>query len=192
MLGLLLVLASTAGTVWLVGSLDRGVEVYAARDGFAVGQRVEAARLERVTVRLANLEDKYLPVSEALPEGAIATTFVGKGELVPRSSVGSVTALNRKPVPIPVDGVLPEQLHEGAHADLWVAVPDERNGFKEPRLLVPAAEVVNVVQNQQAFGASASQVVILLIPDAQMPQVLAAQLNKARVSVVWNPSGRAT
>ncbi|MDP5227224.1 MULTISPECIES: hypothetical protein [Arthrobacter] len=189
LLGILLVLASTAGTVWLVGSLDQSVEVYVARDGLPVGQRLDAGRLDRVKVRLGDLESGYIPADEELSEGAVAVRFVGKGQLLPRQSVGDAASLDRKPVPITVDGVLPEQLTTGEHADLWVSSPDDRNGFKEPRLVVRAAEVAQVVAPQQTFAMSSGRVVILLVPDALMPQVLAAQGNKARITVVWNPTG---
>jgi len=191
LLGLLLVLVSTAGTVALIGSLDHGVEIYVARQGIPAGARLSTQDLERMTVRLGGAEAQYLRADEPLPEDAIATSFVGKGQLVPRGSIGAARALTGKPVVVPVDGVLPEQLQEGARADVWVAAPDERNGFKDPRLLVRAGEVVKVVQNQQAFGANASQVVIVLIPDDKLPQLLAAQANKSRISLVWNPEGRA-
>lgn len=192
LLGLLLVLLSTAGTISLVAGLDRGVEVYVARKGIPVGERLTADDFDRVTVRLGNAEAQYVRADEPLPDGMIATAYVGKGQLVPRSSLGAARTLTSKPVAVPVDGVLPEQLQEGATADLWVAAPDERNGFKEPRLLVRAGEVVKVVQSQQTFGSNASQVVIVLIPDAQLPQVLTAQANKSRISLVWNPAGRAS
>jgi len=189
LLGILLVLASTAGVVGLVGSLDQSVEVYVAREGLPVGQRLDAGRLDRVKVRLGELEGGYIPADEELPEGAVTVRFVGKGQLLPRQSVGDAASLDRKPVPITVDGVLPEQLAAGEHADLWVASPDTGNGFKEPRLVVRAAEVAQVVAPQQTFATSSGRVVILLIPDALMPQVLAAQGGKARITVVWNPAG---
>lgn len=192
LLGLLLVLLSTAGTVALVAGLDRGVEVYVARTGIPVGQQLAADDFDRVTVRLGNAEALYVRADEPLPDETIATAFVGKGQLIPRTSIGAARSLTSKPVAVAVEGVLPEQLQEGAAADLWTAAPDERNGFKEPRLLVRAGEVVKVVQSQQAFGSNASQVVIVLIPDAQLPQVLAAQANKSRISLVWNPAGRAS
>ncbi len=44
LVGLLLVLASVAGVVFLVGSADRTTEVYAARDGIAVGETLTAGQ----------------------------------------------------------------------------------------------------------------------------------------------------
>jgi hypothetical protein len=31
--------------------------------------------------------------------------------------------------------------------------------------------------------------VLVLVSDSQMPQLLGAQANKAKISVVWNPGG---
>ncbi|MFJ3956432.1 hypothetical protein [Arthrobacter sp. NPDC090010] len=190
LLGLLLVLASTSGVVGLVAALDQSVEVYAAKERLPVGQRLAPEDLVRVKVRLGDVEAGYLPVAEMLPGDAVMTSFVDKGQLLPRGSIGAASSLGSKPVPVVVDGVLPEQLSVGERADLWVAAPDERNGYKEPRLVVPAVEVSQLVVPQQSFGVGASRVVVVLVPDSLVSRVLAAQGNRSKISLVWNPLGK--
>ena len=77
----------------------------------------------------------------------------------------------------------------GSRVDVWVALPDTRNGFSEPTLLLPGAEIAQVTTGSTALGSTRSTVVMVLVPDEQMPKLLGAQANKAKISVVWNPGG---
>jgi hypothetical protein len=114
---------------------------------------------------------------------------IGPDQLVPRASLGRPDALNRKPVAITIDEALPEQAAAGSRVDVWVALPDSRNGFSEPKLLLPGAEIAEVTPGSTTLGSSRSTVVLVLVTDEQMPKLLGAQANKARISVVWNPGG---
>ena len=98
-------------------------------------------------------------------------------------------ALDRKPVAITVQETLPEQAVAGTRVDVWVSMPDARNGFAEPRLLLPGAEIAQVTSGSSALGSSKSTVLMVLVGDGQMPAILGAQANEAKISVVWNPGG---
>ncbi|WP_427171586.1 hypothetical protein [Arthrobacter sp. 92] len=189
LLGVLLVLVSVAGVVSLVGAADQTTEVYAARGPIAVGERLGAENVSRVKVRLGDVEDRYITAESGLPEGVVAVQRIGPDQLVPRESLGKRDALNRKPVAITVDEALPEQAVAGSRVDAWVALPDARNGFSEPKLLLPGAEIAQVTPGSTALGSSRSTVVLVLVTDEQMPKLLGAQANKAKISVVWNPGG---
>jgi hypothetical protein len=119
----------------------------------------------------------------------VAVQRIGPDELVPRGSLGRPDALNRKPVAITIDEALPEQAAAGSRVDAWVALPDARNGFSEPKLLLPGAEIAEVTPGSTTLGSSRSTVVLVLVTDEQMPKLLGAQANKAKISVVWNPGG---
>jgi len=108
---------------------------------------------------------------------------------LPRESFGQPDALARKPVAVTVDEALPPQAVAGSRVDVWVALPDNRNGFSEPALLLRGAEIAQLTPGSNALGAQRSTVVMVLVPDGQMPKLLGAQANKARISVVWNPGG---
>lgn len=189
LLGILLVLASVAGVVSLLGAADRTTEVYAAKGPVAVGERVTADNVNRVKVRLGDVESRYLTAESGLPEGLVALQRIGPDQLVPKESLGKADALNRKPVAITIDEALPEQATAGSRVDAWVALPDARNGFSEPKLLLPGAEIAAVTPGSTTLGSSRSTVVLVLVTDEQMPKLLGAQANKARISVVWNPGG---
>jgi hypothetical protein len=187
--GILLVLASTAGVVSLLGAADQTTEAYAAREAIAVGERLTADKLHRVKVRLGDLEQRYLTPESGLSEGAVAVQRIGQDQLVPRDSLGELDVLDRKPVAVTVDEALPAQAVAGSRVDVWVALPDARNGYSQPSLLLPGAEIAQLTPGSTALGSARSTVVMVLVTDSQMPQLLGAQANKAKISVVWNPGG---
>ncbi len=189
LVGVLLVLASTAGVISLVGAADQTTEAYAAREPIAVGEKLTADKLNRVKVRLGDVEQHYLTPETGLAEGLVAVQRIGKDQLVPRDSTGRLDLLDRKPVAVTVDEALPTQAVAGSRVDVWVALPDTRNGFSQPALLLPGAEIAQITPGSTALGSARSTVVMVLVADSQMPGLLGAQANKAKISVVWNPGG---
>lgn len=189
--GILLVLASVAGVISLLAGADRTTEVFAARNSIAVGERLTAENVVRTKVRLGDTEQHYIPSASGLPEDTVAIQRIGKDQLVPRTSLGTVDALDRKPVALTVSEVLPAQAVAGARVDVWVAQPDARNGFSEPTLLLSGAEIAEVAEGSTALGSNKTTILMVLVEDSNMPALLGAQANDAKISVVWNPGGGA-
>ncbi|MET3949661.1 hypothetical protein [Arthrobacter sp. UYEF36] len=189
LIGILLVLASVAGVISLVGAADQTAEAYTARESIAVGEKLTVDNLNRVKVRLGDVEQHYLTPAGGVPDGLVAVQRIGKDELVPRASFGQVDSLDRKPVAVTIDEALPPQAVAGSRVDVWVALPDARNGFTAPTLLLPGAEIAQITQGSTALGSARSTIVMVLVTDEQMPNLLGAQANKAKISVVWNPRG---
>lgn len=187
LIGILMVLASVAGVVALVGNAEKTVPMYAAREALVVGQKVDADSFKVVQVQLGEVDAKYLDTEAALPENAVAVRMVAKDELVPLSSIGHTDALDRKPVSVGVDEPLPKEVVVGSHVDVWVSLPDERNGFQAPVLMLPGAEVAALNEGASSLGAGRNVALMVLVTDGQMPKFLGAVANKAKVSVVWNP-----
>ncbi|MFF2344277.1 hypothetical protein [Pseudarthrobacter sp. NPDC058119] len=189
LVGVLLVLVSVAGVTFLVGSADRTTEVFAAKDGIAVGERLTPENVIRAKVRLGDTEQHYITVADGLPQDVVAVQRIGKDQLVPRASVGSADRLDRKPVALNIAQTLPSQATAGARVDVWVAQPDAKNGFSEPKLILPGAEIAEVTTGSTALGSSKITVLMVLVEDKQLPALLGAQANDAKISVVWNPGG---
>jgi hypothetical protein len=187
--GILLVLASMAGVISVLGAADQTTEAYAAREPIAVGEPLTEDKLHRVKVRLGDLEPRYLTPQSGLAKGLVAVQRIGKDQLVPHDSLGEQDLLERKPVAVTIEEVLPAQAVAGSRVDVWVALPDARNGFSQPTLLLAGAEIAQLTPGSTALGSARSTVVMVLVPDSQMPQLLGAQANKAKISVVWNPGG---
>ena len=187
--GILLVLASVVGVTSLVGAADQTAEAYTAREAIAVGETLTVDKLNRVKVRLGDLEQHYLTPATGVADGLVAAQRIGKDQLVPRGSFGQADGLDRKPVAVTIDEALPAQAVAGSRVDVWVALPDARNGFSQPTLLLPGAEIAQITPGSTALGSARSTVVMVLVADTQMPDLLGAQANKAKISVVWNPGG---
>lgn len=189
LVGVLLVLTSVVGVISLVGSADRTTEVYAAKDSIAVGEKLTPDNVIHAKVRLGETEEHYVTVESGLPEGLVAVQRIGKNQLLPKESLGKVDELDRKPVAVAIEETLPAQAVAGTRVDVWVALPDARNGFSEPKLLLPGAEIAQVSTGSTALGSSRNTVLMVLVADNQMPALLGAQANQAKISVVWNPGG---
>ncbi len=187
LIGILLVLASVAGVVALVDSAGTSVPMYVAKDALTVGQKITPDDLAIVEVQLGDVDGKYLSPDDALDTNAVAVRMVPQGELVSRSSIGRVDALNRKPASVTLEEALPPDIVVGARVDVWVALPDERNGFKPPTLMLPGVEVAGLNAASSSLGGSRNTQLMVLVTDSQMPGFLGAVANKAKVSVVWNP-----
>ena len=187
LVGFLLVLASVVGVTSLVGAADQTAEAYTAREAIAVGETLSADKLNRIKVRLGDVEPHYLTPEAGVAGGLVAVQRIGKDQLVPRESLGQPDGLDRKPVAVTIEESLPAQAVAGSRVDVWVALPDARNGFSQPTLLLPGAEIAQVTAGSTALGSARSTVVMVLVTDGQMPNLLGAQANKAKISVVWNP-----
>lgn len=189
LVGLLLVLASVAGVSALVATVDQTVGVLAAKADIVVGQQVSAEDVVVVDVRLGEAGDRYLPADKGLPAGAVATALIRGGELLPASVLGTADELDRKPVGLTIESPLPEGAGPGSRVDVWVSMPDGRNGFNQPELLLEAAEVSQLADTATAFGSSGAERLHVLVGDDAMPALLHALANGARINVVLNPGG---
>lgn len=191
LVGVLLILASVVGVISLLGSADKTTEVFAAREAIGVGEKLTPDNVSRVKVRLGDVESRYITAESGMPDGVVAVQRIGKDQLLPRESLGHVDMLNRKPVAVTVQEALPDQAVAGTRVDVWVSMPDARNGFAQPKLLLRGAEIAQVSPGSTALGSSKSTVLMVLVGDEHMPSLLGAQANDAKISVVWNPGGAA-
>lgn len=186
LIGLLLVLASTAGVVALLDSQNTTTEVYSARQDVAVGSPLTPDDVVAVPVRLGDAAGSYLSAGEQIPDGAVVTRLVTAGELIPTASLGRADALDRKPVGLTVEDPLPSGTGTGDRVDVWVSLRTDTNSYEEPRLLLEAAEVAELTVGESALGASTSTLVQVLVGDEAMPDLLDALSNDARIAVVLN------
>src|SRR6478736_7746594 len=97
LVGVLLVLVSVAGVTFLVGSADRTTEVFAARDGIAVGERLTPDNVVRAKVRLGDTEQHYNTVEDGLPQDVVAMQRIAKDQLVLVPALGKVNGLTGSP-----------------------------------------------------------------------------------------------
>lgn len=189
LIGLLLVLVSIAAVVALVSSADQTTGVYAARDNIAVGEQIGPEDIVPVQVRLGEAEDEYLSAADPMPENLHAQRLIESGELVARSALAPADSLERKPVGLTVDEALPAEAAAGSRVDVWVSRALDGGGYADPQLLLPGAEIAELAATSSALGSSTSTALHVLVTDEQMPHLLSALSNEARLAVVWNPGG---
>ncbi|WP_285726284.1 hypothetical protein [Psychromicrobium xiongbiense] len=195
LIGLLLVLASVAGVVALVGNVDRTVSVYAAAQDIGVGQKLDQSVLLKVKVQLGDLQGSYLLSAEDVPTDSVAVQAIRQGQLVARDSVGQTDALHRKPVALKLETPLPTGVRKGSLVDVWVLGPDAKAGSpagsasSESKKMLNAAEISEIKAAGSGLGADSSTTIYVLVPEQQLPQILTALASKATISVVWNPAG---
>lgn len=185
LVGVALIAASALGTTALVGALTRTVVVYRAAGPIVAGDRVTSATLTAATVRLGDAARLYL--AGPLPEdGLVATRPVAAGEMVPRSAVGSETAVRSATVVVDLASPLAAAVEVGSTVDLWSAAKRDATGeaYAPPVVLVGDAVVARVVTPSGLIAGSAQDSVELQVPRDEVAAVLAAQAGDARLSAV--------
>lgn len=175
--GVLLVLASAIGVLWVVSAADDRVKVWAADDGIAAGSPVTADRMVTVAVQVPDAS-AYWPADDPLPEGAVATHDLTAGELLPRAGVQAVDETAIRLVTLPVlRNQMPADLDVGRRVDVYML---ERGATGEPggppELVLRNAIVASVDSGSGAFGGTSLEVgVALSVPEERVPDLLDAQ-----------------
>lgn len=199
LLGIVLVAGSVALGSTLVSAAGRTVPVYAAAEALVPGDVLDVDALRVRDVRLGDADDAYLPADVPLPEGLVVTRTVGAGELVPRSAVAPEADLGLRPVAIEPNGALPGGLDAGASVDLWFVPGSPRgvataavgtargDGAVEPEILVAGVTVAEVSEPRAGLAVGGAVTVHVLVPETDLPTVLAALAADGSVEVVLVP-----
>lgn len=183
-IGLVLIAASVAGVLGIVSSADSSVQVLAARDALAPGDRVNAADLVATSVRLPSVDSLYLLPGDVPADGFIVTRAVGEGELVPASAVGAKAGLGLASVVVTINGQPPGSIGPGATADLWASRHEESSSFGPPAVIVSGATVVRVVESEGLVTSGDRTTLEILVPRMRIARVLEAVANEDALSIV--------
>ena len=187
LLGVALIVASVAG-VWLVVAAARQtVPVFAAARTIVPGETVGSADLRVVEVSLGQIEEAYASPATLEP-GAVAVRTIPAGELVPRDAIGDAAGLRTTTVVVHSATELPAAVASGSVVEVWAAPQLERGVFDTPRILVPAATVVAVAEDDSIMGTAGSAVE-LVIERADVADTLAAISGGASLSIVPTAGG---
>lgn len=181
--GITLVVASVVGVVVIVSSVDRTVTAYAAGGVLTAGERIVAGDLVEREVRLGSLTEHYLVPGDIPDSGLVVTRTVTEGELIPASAVGTTAGARVSSLVVSVHSQLPRSVSEGSLVDLWAAPAVDASTFGPPTVVVAAATVVRVLE-QDGLIAGGSVGVELSVPRARTARVLEALANGDVLSVV--------
>jgi hypothetical protein len=176
LLGLLLVAASVAAVVLLVGAADTRVRVYAAADSLAPGDRVDADDLVERSVALDGAESLYLRVDALPDEGFVVAQPVAAGQLVPLSAAGSGDGVRATSLVLRLAGPVSSVVEPGSLVDVWGVARDERGEAGTPVVLAAQATVVRVIFDESLVAGSvgASSSVEVLVPRTRVARLLQA------------------
>ncbi len=190
-IGVVLVVASVAGVHAVVTAADRSVLVYAAASAISPGDRIYAADLRPVSVRLGETVNRYLDAEHVPSEGLLVTRSVDVGELVPISAVGSAASIRFASVVVTVNGQLSKSIAPGVVVDVWSAVETDHGVYGPPVVLVGSATVVRVVESSGLIAERGGGVEVL-VPRGRIARVLEAVANGDAISLVpvSIPAGR--
>jgi len=182
-IGIVLVAASVAGVFGIVSTADASVQVLAARDDLAPGDRIDEGDLIESSARLADT-DLYLLPGDLPDEGLVVTVAVGEGELVPLSAVGQTAGTRLASVVVTINGQLPGSVGAGSTVDLWSARKGESSTFGPPSVIVAGATVVRVIEDEGLVASGETTTVELLVPRLRVARVLEAVANADALSVI--------
>lgn len=189
LIGIVLVLASVALGARTIAAADQTEPYYAARSTLATGTALTADHLQVVRVRMSGAEAAYLGAGEALPGGQVVTRTIGAGELVPRAATAPAAQVAVRPVSIPVEQGVPTGLAGGGRVDVWSSAPrpEGGTGFLPARRIAAQAEVFHVDPAGSGLSAGRGGSVQILLSELELPAVLNALANDARIALLPVP-----
>jgi hypothetical protein len=191
--GVLLVAGSVGLGAWAFSSAGSGVEVYAAREVLTPGDALEPDELMVVEVRVPGGEGVYLTPAEPLPADPVVTRLVGAGELVPVAAVGAAAEVDVRPVSVGMSGPISASVVDGAIVDLWLTRPAQglggSAGSAESVLVAGGLRVAGLRTDDSLFAGVGATSVEVLVPQAELPAVLAALAEEGEITLVPLPGG---
>jgi hypothetical protein len=185
LIGILLVLGSVAGVVWVVSANDRTVPVYAATEALVPGTRLTADSVRVARVRLGAAQERYL-VAPLPAQGVVVTRSVAEGELVPLSALGAAASVTDASVVVPLSTKPAASVGPGAVIDLWAAAKPSGTGEKAPppHVLVSGATAVRVITPSGLLATDRSATLEVEVPRDDVAAVLQAVADGEAVSAV--------
>jgi hypothetical protein len=190
LIGLFLVLASVAIGARVVAAADHTVPVYAARTTLATGTPLRAGVLEVVRMRVTGSRAQYLDARAAVPPGQVVLRTIGAGEVLPRSAIAPADQMDERPVSIPMDTAPPTGLSTGGLVDVWAsekAADESADSYRQPALIAQRVEVFHVDSPDTSLSGQQAGAVEVLLPPEDLPAVLDALANDARLAVLPVP-----
>lgn len=192
LVGVALVAASVVLGATVVSSARGTAPAYVAAHDLVPGDAVTPADLRAVDLNLGGATTRYLTVEHPPAVGAVVTTVVHAGELVPVSAVGTADQVDLRAVSVAVGGTLSERVRTGAAVDVWfvpkatgaAVVADSGQGASAPRRIATAAVVESVDDGGSGLVVGGTTTVHLLVTSGDLPAVLGALDGAGTIAVV--------
>ncbi|KUM30660.1 SAF domain-containing protein [Glutamicibacter mishrai] len=189
-LGAVLVVASVAGTMYLVGEMHETTTVYVARSNITLGEQLTAENMKTQEVQLGETAGRYLNPDLDIDDLARANTFISAGELIPVTSVTHSDLGSRRPINIELPADLTSSIGPGSFVDVWIAKRESGgNTYGVPEKLSSMVEVAARVESGGGLVDRQGTNLELLVEPNQLEPLLQALANESRIIVIYNPAG---
>lgn len=195
LIGMLLVLASTAIGAYVMSRADDRVPMYAAKAGLMAGQPLTADDVVRVDAQLGDADPGYLSAEGGLPAQFFVLREVRGGELIPQSAVGPRDKATAQPVTLQVDATSASTLQEGSVVDVYVnrpAAPAKGSvgsaDFAGPNLSLEGVTVVGLSKHDNVMGGSGdTRPVQVMVPKDKVQTLVGDVDLGAKITLVAVP-----
>lgn len=181
LLGLLLVLTSVVVGARVLAGADTSVPVYAATRDLVAGTALTDGDLRVARVRLFGNADRYISAAGGKPAGYVLLRAVGRDELLPRQALTpDAAAVPVRLVTVPVRrNHLPPGLAHGRSVDLYLSAGGSGSSAGKqvaaaPMLVLAGVPVDSVTERSSRLAAGDETGVVLRVPAASVPAVVAA------------------
>lgn len=189
LLGVLLVLACTAGGAYVVRHADDRVPVLVASGALVPGDRLTSQNTARIDVQLGADLARYLPATADLTN-RFALAAVGDGELIPAASTGDGAQVGVQPVTLLADATSALALVRGSVVDVYVNPPlgGASQGFKGSTRALQGVAVAADPSRETGFGSNGSTVAVrVLVPTQAVVGLIDHIDNGSRITLVPVP-----
>lgn len=187
--GATLVIVSVLGVWFVIAGTRQTTAVLIAARTLVPGEPVDGADLRVADVWLGGLGGSYLAAG-AVPDDAVATRTVPAGELVPTGALSPATSARSTVVVIESTTGVPASVAVGTAVEIWSAPRSEPDRFGAPRVLVADAVVAGLPSEDAMSAPSRGSAVELVVPRAEVAEVLAATAAGDALSIVPAAGGR--
>lgn len=195
LIGVLLVLASTAIGAFVMSRADDRVPMYAAKAGLMAGQPLAAEDVVRVDAQLGDAGKGYLSAEGGLPPQFFVLREVRAGELIPQSAVGPRDKATAQPVALQVDATSAGTLQTGSVVDVYVNRPAvAKKGaigsdtFAGPELALEGVTVVGLSTDDNVMGGSGdTRPVQVMVPKDKVKELVGDVDRGAKITLVSVP-----
>ncbi|MBB2976299.1 hypothetical protein FHX49_001873 [Microbacterium endophyticum] len=186
LLGIGLIALSIAGVWAVVAAAQTTVPMLAASRTIVPGEKIDTSDLRIVDVALGQI-DAYLS-PDALPADAVALRTIESGELVPSNALGAPATASSTTITLTSSIAIPGTVDTGSTVEIWATPLSEAGAYGAPRILIGDAIVALIDEEDAVIGQSGTQVEVV-IPRADVADVLDAIAQESRISIV--PTGGA-
>jgi Flp pilus assembly protein CpaB len=186
LLGLILLASSVGVVAFTIASNNQTDEYLVAARDLPAGSPVSSADMKIAMVNLGLGAEHYLRKDE-LPGGSYMLGPIRAGQLVAKSALASAVIDERVPVVVNSAMGLSSGVVAGASVDIWVTPAKQDKVVGEPYVLVLAAEVARLFEDNEMFSEKNSQVE-LWVPLEAVGPVMAAISNGDSVSLILRPT----